>query len=48
MDVYNEDDALDEEFLLFVAMVYMVLARGRVRRVRRRRVARRRAVWVRP
>ena len=48
MDVYNENDALDEEFLLLVAMAYMVRARGRVGRVRRRRVARRRAVWVRP
>ena len=45
MDVYNEDNALEEEFLLLVAMAYMVRARGRVRR---RRVARRRAVWARP
>ena len=29
MDVYNEDDALEEELLLFLAMAYMVRARGK-------------------
>ena len=29
MDIYNENDALEEELLLLLALAYMVRARGK-------------------